>query len=198
VETNRAFLAEIQDHCPFDFYEDEFVHKAEHSIELQLIFLRALWHKRDPFQIIPVLCGSFHEAILKNISPMDVPGVARFIEALRAAIEKSKRRVCLLASADLAHVGLRFGDAEAPNRFTLQSLDEDDRRLLEFAQRVDAEGFYSSLLREQDQRRVCGLSPIDTLLRVINAREGKLLKYGQSMDPTTQSVVTFASLAFFS
>lgn len=198
VATDRAFLAEIQAHCSFDFYEDEFVHKAEHSIELQLVFLRALWHKKNPFQIIPVLCGSFHEAILKNISPMDLPGIARFIEALRTAIEKSKRKVCLLASADLAHVGLRFGDAEAPNRFTLQSLGEEDRRLLEFAQRVDAGGFYSSLLRERDQRRICGLPPIYTLLQVIGAREGKLLKYGQSMDPATQSVVTFASLAFFS
>jgi hypothetical protein len=198
VENDRALLAEIQGRCSFDLYKDEFVHKAEHSIELQLIFLRALWHKRDPFQIIPVLCGSFHEAILKNISPMDLPGVAEFIEALRAAIEKSKRRVCLLASADLAHMGLRFGDAEAPNRFSLQSLAQDDLRLLEFAQRVDAEGFYSCLLRERDRRRICGLPPIYTLLHLLDAQEGKLLKYGQSMDPATQSVVTFASLAFFS
>jgi AmmeMemoRadiSam system protein B len=198
VKTDRASLAEIQARCSFDLYEDEFVHKAEHSIELQLIFLRALWDQRDPFQIIPVLCGSFHEAISKNISPMDLPGVAPFIEALKEAIEKSGRRVCLLASADLAHVGLRFGDAEPPNRFTLQSLGENDRILLEFAQRVDAEGFYNSLLRERDQRRICGLPPIYTLLQVVDAREGNLLKYGQSMDPASQSVVTFASLAFFS
>jgi AmmeMemoRadiSam system protein B len=198
VETDRAFLGEIQARCSLDFYEDEFAHKAEHSIELQLIFLRALWPKRDAFQIIPVLCGSFHEAISKNISPMDLPGVAPFIEALKEAIKKSGRRVCLLASADLAHVGLRFGDAEPPNRFTLQSLVENDRILLEFAQRVDAEGFYNFLLRERDQRRICGLPPIYTLLRVVDAREGNLLKYGQSMDSVSQSVVTFASLAFFS
>jgi AmmeMemoRadiSam system protein B len=180
-----------------DFFEDEFVHKAEHSIELQLVFLRALWRQKNPFGIVPVLCGSFHEAILRNISPLELPGVAQFVEALKTTIAKSERKVCLLASADLAHVGLRFGDAQAPNRFTLESLDEDDRRLLEYAQRVDAEGFYESLRREKDRRRVCGLPPIYTLLQVVDAQEGKLLKYGQSLDSATQSVVTFASLAFY-
>lgn len=198
VETDRAFLAEVKTRCPIDFYEDELVHKAEHSIELQLIFLRALWRKEEPFQVVPVLCGSFHEAILKDLSPMELPGVCQFIQALRMVIAESKKRVCLLASADLAHMGLRFGDAEAPNRFTLQSLDEEDRRLLGYAEGLDAEGFYDALRREKDRRRICGLPPIYTLLHLVDARVGKLLKYSQSMDPATQSVVTFASLAFFS
>jgi len=198
IETDRAFLAGIETHCPMDFYEDELVHKAEHSIELQLIFLRALWRKEDPFRIVPVLCGSFHEAILKDVSPMELPGVSQFIKALRMVIAGSKKRIALLASADLAHIGLRFGDAEAPNRFTLQSLEEEDRRLLSYAERLDAEGFYGALCREKDRRRICGLPPIYTLLHLVDARVGRLLKYSQSMDPTTQSVVTFASLAFFS
>jgi len=198
VETDRAFLDEIRDLCPNDFYQDEIIHKAEHSIELQLIFLRALWPHKDPFRIIPVLCGSFHEAILKEISPMELPGVGPFIEALQTAMAKRPERVCLLASADLAHVGLRFGDAQAPNRFTLESMAEEDRRMLEYAERVDAEGFYNSIRLERDRRRVCGFPPIYTLLKLVDARGGKLLKYGQSMDPSTQSVVTFASLAFFS
>lgn len=198
VETDRAFLNEIKAHCSNDLYEDEIVHKAEHSIELQLIFLRALWRRKDPFRIVPVLCGSFHEAILKNISPMELPGVGQFIEALRIVIGKRQKKVCLLASADLAHVGLRFGDTEAPNRFTLQSLGEDDRRLLACAERVDAEGFYDAIRLEKDRRRICGFPSIYTLLQLVDAPGGKLLKYGQSMDAPTQSVVTFASLAFFS
>lgn len=198
VETDRTFLADLKARCSFDLYEDEFVHKGEHSIELQVIFLRALWQRKAPFQIVPVLCGSFHEAILKGISPLELPGVGEFIGALREAIAGSRKRVCLLASADLAHVGLRFGDPEAPNRFSLQSLGDEDRDLLKFVEKVDAEGFYHCLCREKDRRRVCGLPPIYILLHSINAREGKLLKYSQSMDSATQSAVTFASLAFFS
>jgi hypothetical protein len=95
-------------------------------------------------------------------------------------------------------VGQKFGDAEVPNRFTLESLEEDDRSLLAHAERMDAEGFYECLRREKDRRRICGFPPIYTLLHLLGAREGKFLKYGQSLDPATQSVVTFASVAFFS
>jgi len=40
---------------------------------------------------------------------------------------------------------------------------------------------------------VCGLTPIYTVLRVLE-REGKLLKYGQAPDPN--GTVTFASVVF--
>ena len=198
VRTDQDFLAEIEAGCPFDLYADEFVHKAEHSIELQLIFLRALWQGQEPFQIIPVLCGSFHAAILKDQSPMELPGVKPFIAALKAAMANSPKRICLLASADLAHVGLRFGDREAPNRFSLQSLDDEDRRMLRSAEEVDAEKFYEFIRREKDRRHICGLPPIYTLLHLLGGREkkGKLLNYGQSMDEGTQSAVTFASMTF--
>lgn len=197
VETDQAFLSELEGGCPGDFYEDEFTHKTEHSIELQLIFLRALRDGRDPFQIVPILCGSFHQAILNDSSPMELAGVGPFIQSLKTALSRTKKRVCVLASADLAHVGLRFGDPDPPNRFTLQNLAEEDRRMLEYAERNDAEGFFGVLSREKDCRRICGLVPIYVLLRLLEGAKGRLLKYSQSLDPASQSVVTFASMAYF-
>ena len=198
IETDRGFLDELQGACPYPLSEDEFVHKGEHSIELQLVFLRALWNKERPFQIIPVLCGSFHDVIADNRSPSEIAEIEGFIQALKKTLSNRKKKVLVLASADLAHIGVRFGDAEAPNRFALETLEEEDRRLLEYAERMDAEGFYEVLQREKDQRRVCGLSSIYTLLRIVDARQGKMLQYGQAMDAGTQSVVTFASMGFFS
>ena len=198
VETDRGFLNELQGACPYPLLEDEFVHRGEHSIELQLVFLRALWDKDPPLRIIPVLCGSFHEAIAKNQSPSEVAEIESFIQSLKQILSHREGRVLVLASADLAHVGVRFGDAEAPNRFTLETLEEEDGRLLGYAERMDAEGFYEVLRREKDRRRICGLSSIYTLLRIVNARQARILQYGQAMDDGTQSVVTFASLGFFS
>ena len=197
METDREFLSAVEAGCTVDFYEDEFVHKTEHSIELQLVFLRALWSRKDPFQIVPILCGSFQEAILDGASPMDLPGVSPFIAALRKAASQTGKRVCFLASADLAHVGLRFGDPEPPNRLSLQTLAEEDRQLLAYAERIDREGFFRVLAREKDRRKVCGLSPIYVLLSMLEGARGKLLKYSQSHDPATQSAVSFASLAFY-
>jgi len=197
VETDQEFLSEVEKAGGLGFYDDEFVHKGEHSIELQLVFLRALWEKKNPPKIVPILCGSFHEAIRTDRSPLELPGVGKFLDAIRAAMTANKKKICILASADLAHVGLRFGDPDPPNSLTLSLLGEEDQRMLKFVEGLDAEGFFGFLKREKDRRRICGFSPIYTLLHLIRAREGRLLKYGQSMEPNSQSVVTFASLAYY-
>ncbi len=69
--------------------------------------------------------------------------------------------------------------------------------MLGYAEKMDGEGFFSSIARQRDRRRVCGLPAIYTMLKILETREGKLLKYGQAFTPETQSVVTFASLAFY-
>lgn len=69
--------------------------------------------------------------------------------------------------------------------------------MLGYAERMDAEGFFGVLSREKDRRRICGLVPIYVLLRLLEGTEGRLLKYSQSLDPASQSVVTFASMAYF-
>jgi len=197
VETDRDFLADLETECPLNFYEDEFVHKTEHSIELQLVFLRALRSSARPFRMVPVLCGSFHEAISRDLSPLDLPGVKEFLEAVRRVQSKQTRKICIIASADLAHVGTRFGDPEAPDQTALKILRDNDQRMLEPVCNLDAEGFFSFLRGEEDRRRICGSSAIFTLLSLIESRGGELLKYGQSVEPGGQSVVTFASIAFY-
>jgi AmmeMemoRadiSam system protein B len=94
-------------------------------------------------------------------------------------------------------MGLQFGDRKGLGEYDLRILEESDREVLGYAERMDGEGFYSSILRERDQRKICGLPAIYTLLKILEAKEGKLLKYGQAFTPETQSVVSFASLGFY-
>ncbi len=202
VETDREFISELEAKLVFDPYTDEFVHKAEHSIELQLIFLTSLRRNRSPFKILPVLCGSFNEAVGEGKSPQDMDYIKNFLESLKAVIGQRTQegeRICLLASADLAHLGLRFGDAEEPNRFSLETLRAEDLRLLKLAEEVNAEGFYQVIKQERDRRRICGLPAIYTLLYLLQKRtsRGNLLQYSQAYDAATKSVVTFASMAFY-
>ena len=82
-------------------------------------------------------------------------------------------------------------------RYDLRVISQEDREMLGYAERMDGEGFFSSILSERDRRRICGLPAIYSMLRILDAKEGKLLKYGQAFTPETQSVVTFASLAFY-
>jgi predicted class III extradiol MEMO1 family dioxygenase len=69
--------------------------------------------------------------------------------------------------------------------------------MLEYAEKMDEEGFFTVISNESDRRRICGLPAIYSLLKTLEAREGKVLKYGQAFTRETQSVVSFASLAFY-
>jgi AmmeMemoRadiSam system protein B len=197
LPVDQELIDAIQSRCDEDLFKDEGVHRSEHSVEFQCVFLRYLYPDPIPLKIVPILCGSFHEIIEKGISPMEQKPIRQFIEALKESVSSLGRRVCYVASADLAHMGLQFGDPEGIGERDLRILAEGDQAMLRYVERFDGEGFFSSISKERDRRRICGLPAIYTLLKTVEAKEGRLLRYGQAFTPDTQSVVTFASLAFY-
>jgi AmmeMemoRadiSam system protein B len=68
--------------------------------------------------------------------------------------------------------------------------------MLKYAENLDAEGFHNSIQKDNNSRKICGYPAIYTMLNVIEASEGKLLKYSQYKDQTN-STVSFASMAFY-
>jgi hypothetical protein len=120
--------------------------------------------------------------------------VTGVLDALREVMATVPRRYCLLAGADLAHVGPRFGDPRPISRAELARVELEDRALLAVVAEGDVDTFFATVLREGDRRRVCGLSPIYALLRLLPDVRGRLLRYGQWPDP--QGTVSFASMAF--
>ena len=197
LETDRALVNAIQSKCPYDLFTDEWIHRSEHSIEFQCVFLRFLIPPPTPIRIVPILAGSFHEVIEEGASPKDIEPVRQFTDALRETLAPYGKKVCFIASADLAHMGLQFGDRRGIGEYDLRVLAEEDRQMLRHVERVDAEDFFESIKKDCDRRRICGLPAIYTMLQTMNAAEGTLLKYDQAFTPETQSVVSFASLAFY-
>jgi hypothetical protein len=128
---------------------------------------------------------------------MERQSIREFIKALKESVSSLGRRVCYIASADLSHMGQQFGDREGMKEYHLRILTEEDQEMLGYVEKMDGEGFYSSILKERDRRRICGLPSIYAMLKVLEAKEGRLLKYGQAFTPETQSVVSFASMAFY-
>lgn len=197
LNVDQELADALQSHYAYDLFQDEIVHRGEHTVEFQCLFLRYLYPEPFPLRIVPILCGSYQEAIENHLSPMEISPIRQFVEALRDAITSYKEEVCFIASADLAHMGLQFGDPQGINEYGLRVLSREDQEMLGYVEKIDGEGFFSSILEERDRRRICGLPPIYTMLKVLNANEGRLLKYGQAFTQETQSVVTFASLAFY-
>jgi AmmeMemoRadiSam system protein B len=177
-----------------DCFGAEMAHRNEHSIEFQAVFLRYLFAGRRDVAIVPVLTSFVHEALARGARPEQDHRVARFLDALGETVAASGRRVAFLAGADLAHVGPRFGDAEPVSPEEAARLAEADRATLAAVTAGDAEAFFDDAARDGDARRICGLSPIWTLLRATGGAPGVLRRYGQTPDP--DCVVTFASVVF--
>jgi AmmeMemoRadiSam system protein B len=183
--------------APADLFAAELAHRAEHSIEFQAVCLAYLHRNGAAAQtvrIVPILTSFVHECLARQRDPAEETEVMGVLDALRGAMAAVPRRYCVIAGADLAHVGPRFGDPAPVSRERLRAIEAEDRTLLALVARGDAAGFFGSVAREGDRRRICGLSPIYALLATLPPCDGQLLSYGQWPDP--QGTVTFASLVF--
>jgi len=194
VPVDRDFVQALSARARQDCFGSELAHRVEHSIEFQAVFLRYLYADRRKIQIVPILTSFAHEAMLRGRRPDDDPRVPRFLEAVAETIAASGRRVVLVAGADLAHVGPRFGDPEPVSAPELTRIEREDRAMLEPVAAGDAQAFFESVARDGDRRRICGYSPIYALLRTIGGATGGVKRYGQWPDPN--GVVSFASMVF--
>jgi len=195
ARTDKSFVKALAGAYDGDALSGEIAHRNEHSIELQLVFLQHMLPEEAEWSVVPILCGSMDDLMSDGTSPEDVPEIAGMAAALREQIAQ-RERVCVIASADLAHIGRRFGDQRALTPSYLSAVEEQDREILDHAAEMDAEGVYRSLQNDANARNVCGLAAIHTLLKVTDASQGTLLRYDQAIDRETGSAVTFASMAF--
>jgi AmmeMemoRadiSam system protein B len=79
----------------------------------------------------------------------------------------------------------------------LKQIENEDRSMIETILTGEAEVFFRGIQEERDRRNVCGVPAIYTLLRIIEADNGRLLRYEQAVDRATQSVVSFMAGAFY-
>jgi AmmeMemoRadiSam system protein B len=197
IEADRDSIDAIAKACDFDPYADQFNHKREHSLEFQAVFLRHLLDKtsKRTARIIPILAGLGRQQ-QSGESPASSSSVERFLDAVREVIAKT--RAVVIAGADLAHVGPRFGDPRPFDEDERGELEETDRRSLAHAEKLDAEAFWEHVSRDLDTRRVCGLGPMYSLLRTIDPKaKGDLRHYEQNVDPDEGSIVSHAALGFY-
>ena len=175
-----------------EFFEEDIAHQPEHAIEFQLPFLQTIIGQ--PFTIIPIL-SSFSALSLND--PTVRGSVDRFLSALREAIGGAGKTVCVIAAGELAHLGLRYGDSAPPTDFSFHRSMQRDLEMLKPVEELKPEAFAEFIQKENDQRRISGFSPIYSLLRLIQAEKGQVLRYDRGITDQYNSTVTYASLAFF-
>jgi MEMO1 family protein len=196
VKTDKAFVSRLLSRIG-SRYLDEFSHRAEHSIEFQVVYLRYMLRNRPDFTIVPILVNSFHDVYSCGGTASENPEIRNVVTAIRETMEEVPGRVCVIAGADLAHVGRRFGDDSGPTEHSLQQVEQEDRIFLDLVEQGDAERMFQSIAEDNDSRRVCGYPPIYMTLRCIDQPQGKLLQYRQWADLNAGAAVTYAALAIY-
>lgn len=196
VPADEGAIDEVAKAAPFDVYADEFNHKREHSLEFQVVFLKHLFKDR-PIRIVPVLAGlGEHQA--RGTDPTGDARASRFLGAVKALVDARPGKVAVVAGADMAHVGPRFGDPRAWDEGERAELERGDRRSLGLAATGDARGFWGDVQRDLETRRVCGLAPIYALLRTLpDGARGEVLHYEQTVDEGDGSVVSHGAVGFY-
>jgi AmmeMemoRadiSam system protein B len=180
----------------FDPFADQLNHKREHSLEFQVVFLKHVLKDR-PARIVPILAGLGAQQTSRE-DPARFAHVTHFVDGIRELVESRPGRVVVVAGADLAHVGPRFGDERPLTAEERGRLERADRTSLEHAASLDAGGFWDHVAGDLDARRVCGLAPIWSLLRSISTRvRGRLLHYEQTIDRDDGSIVSHAAVGFY-
>ena len=175
---------------------NDFIHRSEHSIEFQIIFLQHLLSD-NPFTIIPILCGSLRMGLSEYTRQAYQEKAAAFLENLKKMLADPDQETLLVAGVDFSHTGPKFGH-EMPATYLENSSREHDQNLLKHLSRLDEANFWEESRRVNDQFNVCGFSALACLLEVLPECQGELLNYEIWHEEPTRSAVSFASVAFTS
>ncbi len=193
AETDKTILSSLRNKLSFNLTYDDKAHRYEHSIELQVVLLQQLFKERD-FTILPILVGSLGSHIINNSLPAYDARFTEFVDVLSQVLDESGKKAVYIASVDFAHIGRKFGD-DFDAEGKLVDLKAEDLKLIDYIKNGDGDSFFSEISRIKDKNKICGLSPIYTLLNLFPSNKFEFLSYGQWNETETGSAVSFASLA---
>jgi AmmeMemoRadiSam system protein B len=166
VDTDDEFVRSL------DIETDEFSHRDEHSLEVQIPFIK---YRFPRARIAPVMMGQ-----------QDYASAMRLAEKIRHAIRQTKREVRIVASSDFSHY------------VPAAKAKLDDLWAIEPLVTLDTKEFYRRIAERQVT--TCGYGPITAMVSVcagLGAKAAKLIRYATSGDVTgdNKEVVGYASIA---
>jgi len=151
--------------------EDHWAHSQEHSLEVQVPFLR---HVRPDFKLVPI-----------SLSRVNLNECRDLGGAIAGAIAESKAPVLIVASSDMTH----FEDAEAARK--------QDELALARVEKLDPEGLFETVVKHRIS--MCGFIPATVMLfaaKKLGAASAQVIDYRNSGDVTGDygDVVAYASV----
>jgi len=195
VKTDRKIVQGLASRAGGAAEPNDFGHRSEHSLEIQLIFLQHIFG--SDFRLIPILCGSFQEHLAEAGRAADIPAVAPLLDFLKEFLDAGGDGILVVAGVDFSHIGPKFGHDRSAASLEAETR-QHDRRLIEALCRRDASALWGEVRRAKDAYNVCGFSTLACLLEVLPPAgpEGQVVDYDLWREEATQSAVSFAAIAY--
>jgi len=194
TKVDRSFLGKLEERCG-DLRTFELDHAGEHSIELQVAWLQHVFGP-DAFTIVPLLCPD--PCGPTGTAPLDGRGVdlREFALTLGKLIRNDAGETLILAGADLSHVGAAFGDERPLDDAFLDEVRKRDQQALDRIVAGEVDAFLQCVAEQENPTRVCSAGCIFVLAAALPDASATFLGYHQAVDPSTQTCVTCAAMAF--
>lgn len=174
-------------------FAGELRHRGEHSLELVAIWLHHL-RAGQPVEVAPILVGGLHHYSYNGATPAQDTRFEQVVATIRARTQG--RRVLVVASGDLAHVGPAFGGAplDLSGKRQVQAADQ---ALIGHLRSGDAERFFGAIQQVRDRYNVCGVTPLYLTLRTLGRVSGEEVAYAICpADEAETSIVTVCGMVF--
>jgi len=188
---DQAAMRTLRRRCGAALLDHQFDHQHEHSVELQVMLLQRLFGP-DQVRIVPLLCP---DASAAEHSPtghgVSLPDLAA---ALKEVLDNADQPICVIAAADLSHVGRRFGDDRPLDPPFLEQVERRDRQLLKYVQQNDPAGMVNFLGHDQNPTRVCSSGCLYVALAALTDSKVELLAYHQAATAEIETAVTCAAV----
>lgn len=212
VAHDADFMRRLDARCGVDLCSHEFDHVREHSIELQVILLKRLLGDR-PFTIAAYLCPDPCGETGTRPAPRDggEPVAERgsrssespdvdlrdFALALRDEIAADGVPTCIIAAADLSHVGRYFQDNRDLDADNLHALEASDRRALEQLVHDSPEAFRVCVADAENPTHICSVGCIYAAATALDGTATpRLLRYHQAVTREAENCVTCCAMEF--
>jgi len=185
VPVDEGLAGEIVDAGPGLIDASEQAHEAEHSIEVQVPFIKRLFPEA---RIVPIL-----------VTPDERS--ASVGAAVGKVLQAGDRRAVVVASTDLTHYGMGyFGQSHGPLPGALQWMKANDGRFIRLVEELNADEIVAEAARNHN---ACGAGAVAAAIAAVQemgATRARVLEYITSAevvnDLSSPNAVGYAALVF--
>ena len=169
---------------------DQLDHLAEHSIQLQLPWIQYF------FGDVPLVVALMPDPL----TPMLTDGQQRvagpqLVEAVREILDDVGGETVFIASSDLSHVGLQFGEPRPVDEQRRLDVERHDRDMLANFLTSDTEAFLAGFSWNKNPTRWCSIGNMTAILDLVQPGTVELIDYRQAYDERGLALVSSAAIA---